>query len=285
MPEPRRLIVNADDGGLHPAVNRAIVRAHREGVVTSTTILAGGPAFAEAVAACRECPGLGIGVHLCLVDQRPVLKPEQVPSLVDREGRMWASHTGFAARWFTGRIRRDEARRELEAQVARLADSGLPLTHLDSHQHLHLLPGIASLVPELAQRFAIRAVRLPAETVHPAGPARGSAARRVQGRVVYHLARACRRQWRLAGLACPDHFAGFEAGGRFAREAWLGLIPRLPEGVTEVMVHPGEDTGALQRATGWGYHWGEELDALINPEIRDLLTRRGVQLVHFGAFS
>jgi len=281
MPESRRLIVNADDFALHPSVNRAILLAHREGIVTSTTILAGGMAFFDAGEELKSCPELGIGVHLCLVDQKPVLKPEEVPSLVDHEGRFCASYAGFLKRYLLRQVPLEQVRRELEAQVGRIRDLGLKITHLDSHQHLHLLPGIARIVADVARKFDIRCIRVPAEQVKGhQGPT--SFTRRLQGRLVFRLAQKRRREFSRQGFRFPDHFFGFSQGGKMLLNDWLKLLPRLPAGASEVMVHPGADTQELRACFGWGYHWGEELQALIHPQLRLLIMQQNIQLINYG---
>ncbi len=281
MPESRRLIVNADDFALHPSVNRAIILAHREGIVTSTTILAGGMALFDAIEELKACPNLGIGVHLCLVDQRPVLNPDEVPSLVDRNGKFCASYPAFIRKYLLGQIRLAQVRREFEAQVARIRDLGLAMTHLDSHQHLHLLPGISAVTAEIARKFAIRCIRIPAEeTAAMRGPS--SLGRRIQGKIVFRLAQKRRREFARAGFRFPDHFFGFQRGGTLLLDDWLKLVPRLPAGVSEIMVHPGVDTQQLRTDLGWGYHWGEEFQALTHPQLRLLIMQQNIELIHYG---
>lgn len=281
MTAPKRLIVNADDFALHPSANLAILKAHREGIVTSTTILAGGMAFFDSLGDLKDCSGLGIGVHLCLVDQKPVLEASQVPSLVDENGRFTLSYGAFVKKLAMRRIDLSEVRRELEAQVGRVLDHGLKITHLDSHQHLHLLPGICGIVAEISRKFGVRRVRLPAEIVLP-GCESTSRLRRLQGRLVYRLARKRRREFKKAGLKSTDHFIGFDCGGCFCREQWFNLIPNLPPGDTEVMVHPGQDAHLLEDMTRWGYRWEEELAALTDPRLKVLLQDHGIQLINYG---
>lgn len=281
MPESKRLIVNADDYGLHPAVNQAVVLAHREGIVTSTTILAGGKAFFVDLTELKSCPQLGTGIHLCLVDQEPVLPPDEIPSLVDKSGRLYASYGGFLKKLTLGQIKLKEVRAELEAQIRRVVEAGLTVTHFDSHQHLHLLPGISRIVVELGKKYNVRGVRIPAEVHPPAGTAPFHL-RWLQGKMILNLAVGRRREFLREGLISPDYFIGFSGGGQFTLAQWLKLIPTLRDGVTEVMVHPGADTDELQRQTGWGYHWDEELQALTHPALKLLLDSYHVELINYG---
>jgi len=281
MPDAKRLIVNADDFGIHPSVNRAIILAHREGIVTSTTILAGGAAFFDSAEELKSCPDLGVGVHLCLVDQRSVLSPEQVPSLVDETGRFAKSYSVFIKRLVLGGIKLREVQLELEAQIARIRDLGLTITHLDSHQHLHLLPGISGMVAQIGRKFGIRGIRIPAEMPLPGSPT-PSLLRRLQGGFINSLAEKRRREFRRQGFVFPEQFFGFSRGGNFLLADWRRLIPQLPAGATEVMVHPGGNTAELRASLGIGYHWGEEFQALTHPEVRLLLMQHRIELINYG---
>jgi predicted glycoside hydrolase/deacetylase ChbG (UPF0249 family) len=215
------------------------------------------------------------------VDQKPVLNPGRIPSLVDENGRFHVAYGTFLRRLVLGRIRLPEVQQELEAQISLVLDHGLNITHLDSHQHLHLLPGISGVIAQIGKRTGIKRVRIPAEVVVP-GCESSSRLRQIQGRLIYRLAQSRRRMFRRAGFTSPDHFFGFDCGGRFRLDNWIKLIPQLPEGVSEVMVHPGDNTAALEEMTRWGYLWEEELAALTDPRVRELLDKYKVQLINFG---
>ena len=171
--EPRRLavIISADDFGLAPAINEGVLLAHRRGCLTSASLSVAGPAAAEAARVAGECPDLGVGLHLTLIDERPVLPPEAIPSLAGRNGRLPPDALGFAGRWFGGRIRRRDLRQEVRAQIARLLELGIRPTHLDSHQHLHVLPGVLEIVMQEMTRAGLARMRNPLElaTVDRAG--------------------------------------------------------------------------------------------------------------------
>jgi hopanoid biosynthesis associated protein HpnK len=271
-----RLIVHADDFGLSEAVNRAVVAAHEHGIVTSTSIMAGGAAFEHAVALARSHPSLDVGVHLTLTEQRPVAA--NVPSLLDEDGKLAAHATELARRRALGKISMADVRSELEAQIGRVLDAGLAPTHLDGHQHVHVLPGVAQVVVELARAHGIRAVRYPAE--------------RVRGYMLRNPARAKRlaEQLAVAGFSAlsplkalrrSDDFVGFYFGGRLNERNLRTVLEHLrPRGTTELMCHPGfEDPES--RYGHWGYAWAEEAAALSSPAIRGLLTARGVRLIGY----
>ena len=277
----KRLIVNADDFGLHAAVNRGIRDAHSGGIVTSTSLMAGGAAFDEAVAIARDCPELGVGVHLTLVGARPVAPMPAVASLVDGEGKFCESYPVFLRRYLQGTVRRDEVERELTAQIEKVTRAGIRPTHLDSHQHLHVVPGISGMVLDLARRFTIPAVRIPAEPLGFFGGMSFSAGR-VAGRSgLTVLAGLFRRRALAAGLKTPEHFFGMLAGGQLNETALQTILQRLPAGTSEIMCHPGRPDTALAREYSWGYHWSDELAALCAPRTRQILEGNGVRLISF----
>ena len=275
----KRLIVNADDFGLHSSVNRGIRDAHSGGIVTSTSLMAGGEAFDEAVAIAQDCPELGVGVHLTLVGARPVASA--VVSLVDGEGNFCASYPVFLRRYLQGIVKRAEVARELAAQIEKVTRAGIRPTHLDSHQHLHVVPGISAIVLDLARRFAIPAIRIPAEPLGFFGGLSFSVGR-VAGRSgLTVLAGLFRRRALAAGLKTPDHFFGMLAGGQLNETALQNILQQLPAGTSEIMCHPGRPDAALARQYSWDYHWSDELAALCAPQTRRLLQENGVRLISF----
>ena len=278
----KRLIVNADDFGIHAAVNRGIAAGYNVGIITSTSLMAGGAAFADAVRVVGECPGLGVGVHLTLVGGGyPVLSTQSVPSLLDETGRFLPSHPVFIARYLAGKINLAEVERELTAQVEKICDAGIVPTHFDSHQHLHVLPGIFAVVTKLAARFDIRAIRKPAEPICFFGGMMPSPGR-VAGRCALSLLAAwSMRNAKLAGLAVTDCFYGMLAGGQLNENRLQALIDSLPEGASEIMTHPGLGGEELTQIFPWGYHWEEELKALLSPKVRERIRNGNVQLISF----
>jgi hopanoid biosynthesis associated protein HpnK len=271
-----RLIVHADDFGLSEAVNRAVLAAHENGIVTSTSIMAGGDAFAHAAALANGRPSLDVGVHLTLTEQRPVAA--SVPSLVNADGRFAPHATQFAKRYLRGEIALADVRAELDAQIRRAREHGITPTHLDGHQHVHVLPGIARVVADLARAHGIRAVRVPAE--------------RLRGYMLKDLSRLKRVAEQLAigalGALAPlaalrrvDRFVGFYFGGRLNEENLRTVLTHLPARATvELMCHPGLDDPASPYSH-WGYSWAAETAALTSPGVRGLLAERGVRLIGY----
>lgn len=271
-----RLIVHADDFGISESVNQGIVDAHRRGIVTSTSVMANGAAFEHAVALAKGCPTLDVGVHLTLTEEAPVGEP--AAGLVGANGRFPPHALQFAARYAAGKIPLRAVRAELHAQIRRVLDRGLPVSHLDGHQHVHVLPGIARVVAELAKANGIRTVRYPAE--------------RVRGYMLRNLAGARRLAEQIAlGAFCAlsplrelkriDEFVGFYFGGRLDEANLATVLAGLPPGRTaELMCHPG-DHDPRGHYGHWHYSWTAERDALSSPRIRDLVLARGMQLISY----
>jgi chitin disaccharide deacetylase len=271
----RKLIIHADDLGISERVNAGIERAHRDGILTSTSIMAVGGAFDHAVELCQANPGLDIGVHLTLVEERPLTPVAQIPSLVDPSGRFHRTAFGFTGRYFSGRIKIDEVYRELDAQLRRVRDSGIAISHLDSHQHVHMLPGLFDVTTRLARENGIPAIRIPRERLHPSLMRHApSAARVLQQLVLNGFCRVARSK--LTGLYHTDHFAGFLFGGRLDRAHLDAVLDSLPDtGLAELMCHPGEADPSDCYAH-WGYSGPAELEALVDPELPARLQQLGI---------
>jgi predicted glycoside hydrolase/deacetylase ChbG (UPF0249 family) len=267
-----KLIVNADDFGISEAVNRGIVDAHDRGIVTSTSLMATGSAFEHAVELARSRPRLAVGVHLTLTEQRP-LTPAL--GLVTADGTFPPHTAQLLRRTMSRRIPLPDVRRELAAQIRRVGDAGIAISHLDGHQHVHVLPGVARVVADLAAEHGIAAVRYPAERLRGYMLRNAKYWRRVAEQAALNL--FCRAA-PLERLRRSDGFVGFYFGGRLDEASLATVLDHLPaDGTVELMCHPGADD---MRPTGdWQYAWAAERAALMSPRIRQLLLARGVHLV------
>jgi hopanoid biosynthesis associated protein HpnK len=267
----RRLIVNADDFGLHRGINAGVLTAHREGVVTSASLSTNGAAFSDAVALAQASPSLAVGVHLTLVGEPPVSDPKLLPTLAP-DGRLPHYFTSLFRRLLLGRIDLAEIERELVAQVARASDAGIVVSHLDSHQHAHLHPTIAPIVARVARRFGIRAVR---------------AARRIVGRgalrplLLAPFSRLAAARFRKESLRTPDVCLGLRETGSLDEARLLELLERLPTGSSELVCHPGTDDQAIARDYAWGFRWDEETRALTSPRVKEKIRASGITLVSY----
>ena len=267
---PRLLIVNADDYGLTEQVSRGVLRAHREGIVTSTSCLVLAPGFATSGKWLLEEARLGVGVHLATVgEDPPLLTAKEVPSLVDRHGRLPSSWRVFLARATAGRIDRADLAREFRAQLEAVQQLGLDVTHLDTHQHLHLWPLVREVVLDLAVEAGIPAVRVPRSTT--AFPGAG----------VNFLAGELARRASARGLAFPTQAAGVDEAGRMDHDRIEAALARLGASgadACELSAHPGEADDPERQRYAWDYRWEDELAALTAPSAHDAVERHGFTL-------
>lgn len=270
---PRRLIVNADDFGANPPRNVGIVEAHLRGVVTSATVLVGLPAASDAAARSRLAPRLGTGLHLNLTEGRPVGTGYR--TLTGPDGAFWGKESA-RERFKQGRMDPEEIRREGIAQMDRMRELGLAVSHVDGHHHVHVYPGVMRVLAGILRERAVRWIRLPAEVVGGAGI---PAARRAALAEYAALTPPARRIALEAGLGTTQGFLGLTLMGQISVEALLRALAQAPEGVTEIMVHPGyADPG-----TG-GFSGAEreaELAVLTDPALREGLGRLGIALVSY----
>ncbi len=254
MSRPKLLIVNADDFGFTPDVNQGIVEAHRNGIVTATTLMAGGAAFDDAVALARATPTLDVGCHLVLVGGRSLVAPGRslpagVPELL-----------GAVA------LRRISIYDELVAQVEKILGAGLSPTHLDTHKHAHMLPSVARALARVSREYRIEWVRRPLDF-----PLAGA-----------YLAARLRR----GGCRMTDHFTGFRLTGRLDKASLASLIRGLPDGTTELMCHPGYLGVSLEAArTRLKASRQRELEALTSPEAKAAMRAAGVQLMDYRSLT
>jgi hopanoid biosynthesis associated protein HpnK len=244
-----RLIVNADDFGLTPGVNRAIVELHQAGVLPSTTLMAKASATSEAIAMARATPTLGVGCHVVLVDGDPVLPPGDIPTLIDkRTGRFRVSLGDFLTRLFTGRIRPAEIEAEAAAQIARLQDSGLRLTHVDTHKHTHMFPPVLRPVLRAARAAGIRAVRNPFEPEWAVrATPRASWMRVAEVFALRQLGPYFRRLIGREKFATTDGTIAVVGTGTLDSDAVRSLLRELPEGTWELVTHPGYNDADLDK--------------------------------------
>lgn len=266
-----RLIVNADDFGRSHAINQAVFYAHREGILTTASLMVNGDAFDEAVALARMHPHLGVGLHLTLVCGRPALPPEEIPGLVQNQGAFSEQAVSAGFRYFFQRRLAAELEREIAAQFAKFHRTGLALDHVNGHLNMHLHPAVFGILMRHASEWGIKAVRL---TADPLGPnlriARGRWVYRLSHAAVFGaLSRWARRTLERQHIRFAPAVFGLLQTGCVTEEYLVQLLPRLPAGDSEIYAHPCVETSK------------EELAALISPKMRDLLAQRQIQLIRY----
>jgi predicted glycoside hydrolase/deacetylase ChbG (UPF0249 family) len=255
-----RLIVNADDFGWSPDVNDGIVHAHRKGILTATTMMAGGAAFDDAVALARGNSTLDIGCHLTLLQTTSVLTGQPLPLTLPDLLRAIA----------LGRL---YVYGELAAQVRKIIAAGLAPTHLDTHKHTHILPVVASAVARIVREFGIRWVRRPFDFGLTSG---------LPAWLMRTQKSGLQRKLRAVGAVSTEHFAGFALTGSLDEAAVLRLISELPEGTTELMCHPGFCRAELMASTTRLKESREiELKALTSAAVREAIAARGIELANY----
>lgn len=268
------LVVNADDYGLTEGVSRAILDAHRRGVVTSTSVLAPGPAFGRTVGWLRDEPGLGCGVHLAVVgEDPPLLSAGEIPTLVDSRGRLRPSWRAFLPLAAAGRIDPEDLRREFSAQFDAVVGAGVAVDHLDTHQNLHLWPPVADVVLELGDERGVRRIRSTRSTAR--GPV-GLTVRRLGARLDAELRR---RGWTTTAAT-----TGLDQAGRLDLGAMVGALASLAAtraSSAELATHPGLREDPARDRYRWGYLWGDEHEALCSATVRAAIGELGFRLGTF----
>jgi len=287
----KNLIVGADDLGWTEGVNRGILDAFRGGIVTSTSLLANGMAFTDAVSAAKLAPGLGLGVHLNLSDGAPVADRESVKSLLDDNGNFAGGPESLLLKRARRSLVLAEVELEWDAQIRKVRDAGIQPTHLDGHKHVHMLPGLFEIALRQAKKHGIEAIRVSLE--ESSLRAALSSGRKqnptvvmkqgVQARGLKLLARDAREQAERAGIATADYFCGIAQTGELTRDGLELFLKSLPEGTTELMCHPGYADETLQKtATRLQASRQKELELLTDRRIRNLVALQGIRLIDYG---
>jgi hopanoid biosynthesis associated protein HpnK len=270
----RRVVFAADDFGLSDGVNEAVERAHRDGILNAASLMVAGPAAEDAVRRARALPSLRVGLHLVVIEGPAVLRPADIPDLVDAQGQFPSDPFRLGVNYFfRPRVRRQLAA-EVRAQFGAFAATGLTLDHANAHKHMHLHPTVGRLMIDIGREFGLPALRVPAE--RPAVLARCGTRIGLGGHALYHWSRLLRRQAQVAGIATNDHCFGLAWSGHMTVERVRRLMAELPEGLSEVYFHPGvRQDAALQRLMA-DYEHEAELAALLD---RSLL---GISPLHGG---
>ena len=280
-----RLVVTADDFGLSPLINRGIVQAHRAGIVTATALLVNAPATDEAVELAAQTPGLQIGLHLGIVEGYALTAAhssitDSLPYFGDGRICLHRHWRPFLRRYMAGKIRFSDLEAEFETQIQRfhqLFPSVDAIPFLNSTQHLHILPGISGIVIRLCKKYRIKNLRVPHRLIHE--PATFS--RRVLSLPYSVLGSLFACKCRAAGIGHADYFAGFLRCGHQDEKSLRAIIARVPDGTTELMLHPGFDDDALRGSLPWAYadfDWLSELTAACDPAVRHEIKDRGILL-------
>lgn len=277
----KQLIINADDFGIHPVVNEAVRKAATEGILTSTSLMAGGDAFDEAVEMARSMSSLGIGIHLTLVGGiKSVLPPSEVPSLTWDNGVFCHDYGKLIVRDLEGKILLSEVYAEWDAQIQKIMNTGLPVTHMDGHQHMHMWPHFYPIARDLAKKYHISCMRVPDEDVL-FGMKDGHIIRWAAKNGLSLLSRMHRPDLKKNHIRTNDHFFGMLYGGHLSPERFAKFILQTKPGITEIMCHPSADTRAMEDTFHWGYHGEDELAGLLADINRELIAKKQISLISY----
>ena len=268
---PRRLIVNADDFGRSASINEAVIRAHREGILTTASLMVNEPAFEEAVSLARRDPTLGVGLHLTLLCGHSALAPKDIPGLVNSGGQFTRNPASAGFRYFFVRSLREQLRREIHAQFQKFRAARLPLDHVNGHLHLHLHPTIFRILMADAAQLGIKHLRL---TFDPfrlnLRLASGHLGYRALHVAIFHpLSARARPALSRLGIRHTSAVFGLLQNARVDEPYVSRLLPLLPAGDSELYSHPSLDESRT------------EFDALVSPRVRELVQTLGIKLIRY----
>jgi hopanoid biosynthesis associated protein HpnK len=278
----KHLVVTADDFGADLAVNEAVEEAHARGVLSAASLMVAAPAADDAVARARRLPRLRVGLHLVLVEGRPASDPAKVPDLVGPDGRFRTGMGALAVDIFFKPAARRQLEAEVAAQFAAYAATGLPLDHVNTHKHFHLHPTILAAILKIGPRFGLKALRAPVEpqavlaSVEPG-------AKLPPAWVTAPWAALGRARARRAGLAVPDQVFGLQWSGAMSADRLAGVIRHLPDGLSEIYLHPAKAEAYPGSAPG--YRYIEEFEALVDPAVVAAAQQSGAALGGFTDFA
>ena len=284
----RRLIVNADDFGFTLGVNRAIVEAHARGIVTSSTLMATGPAFEDAARLAKTIPRLSVGCHVVLIDGEPVLDAKLLPSLTGADGAGFRDGLkSFGLRALAGRLDAGEIQAEASAQIRKLQSAGIDVSHVDTHKHTHLFPAVLRPLLRAARTCGVRAIRNPFGPRQPLKTFQLAArpslwTRYAEVRILRPLATKFRNAAQREGLLTPDGTLGIVVTGALDEKLFRAIAAAIPEGTWEFVCHPGYNDDDLRSAKTRLRESREiELSVLTMPEARELLSNHGISLISY----
>ena len=263
----KRVTFSADDFGMTPAVNEAVEQAHRDGILHQASLMVAGAAAGDAIRRARALPSLRVGLHLVVIEGPPVSPPSDIPDLVDASGLFPSDQAWLGFRYFFRPAVRRQLAREIRAQFAAFAATGLTLDHANAHKHMHLHPTVGRMMIEIGREFGLQKVRIPAEP--PAVLALAGTRAGIGDRALYAWTRVLRRQARAAGMITNDHCFGLAWSGHMTRDRVKRLLEHLPDGTSELYFHPATQRDAVLTRLMPDYEHEAELATLLDQGLRD----------------
>jgi hopanoid biosynthesis associated protein HpnK len=277
----KRLIVTADDFGRSLAVNEAVEEAHATGILTAASLMVGADAACDAIDRAKRHPGLGVGLHLVVICGKSVLPSAEIPDLVDAKGEFDTNLVRAGFRYFfLPKVRRQLAQ-EIRAQFEAFRDSGLELDHVNAHNHLHLHPTVLGMIISIGRDYGLRTVRVPNEPVEIPGATPLSISGRLYGAFLGIWLESMRKRLLGADVRINDYVFGIRDSGNMVRERLLLLLQDLPNGVTEIFLHPARGSWDGVEAAAAQYRFEDEFQALVDPAVKSAVTASGANLITF----
>jgi hopanoid biosynthesis associated protein HpnK len=276
----RRAIFSADDFGLSLAVNDGIERAHREGILSTASLMVAGDATADAIRRAHAMPGLRVGLHLVVIEGPAALPPSGIAALLGDDGQFPSDQLRLGLRYAFSRTARAQLAREVAAQFRAFAASGLPLDHANAHKHMHLHPAVGALLIAAGREHGLSAIRIPAEPAQVM--TRLGVPQSLGARALLGWTQLLRVQARRAGLLTNDHAFGIAWSGGMTEERMLRLIPLLPPGLSEIYFHPAARRDPLLDRLMPTYAHEDEMAALLSPALRAAAGQAGVEVTTYS---
>ncbi|MHC4267839.1 MAG: carbohydrate deacetylase [Planctomycetota bacterium] len=281
----KQLIVNADDFGLTSEVNHGIIQCFKKGIVTSASLLAVGEGFFDAVQLIKKNPLLDVGAHLTLTEETSILSKQEIPTLVDDYGKFRKNTYQFFYDYIRKRILKSEVKKEFEAQIVKIYKSGIKISHIDSHQHIHLFPDILDIVLELARKYGIKYIRCPNERIEFSNIFIAKKIPRLIQQITLNSFCFFARN-RLKRYAV-DHFFGFFDGGHLEKCRLLKILAKQHNGISEIMCHPGSylNGKTSKKYSHWNYNWQDELKCLLDKDVINVIKQKRIKLISFSEIN
>jgi hopanoid biosynthesis associated protein HpnK len=283
----KRLILSADDFGMSPGINAAVLQAHHQGILSDAGLMVNGAAAENAVELARATPSLSVGLHLVLAQGRAALPPAQIPDLVDGDGFFRVHPIRTALGYFLTPGVRVQLEHEITAQIEKFLAGGLALSHIDGHLNLHMHPTVLKIILSLAPRYGVRALRLTREPLARALRLdhRRFARKLAEGISFNALGLYARRRLAGAGIRHPDRVFGLHQTGHVTESYLSRLLPRLGTGVTEIYSHPARLDAEARRWRPPDYDSEGELAALTSPQLTELIRTSGIERISYRALG
>jgi chitin disaccharide deacetylase len=281
----KQLIVTADDFGLSKFVNEAVEFGHTRGILTAASLMASGPAFGDALGRARRLPTLGVGLHLTLVNGRPILPPAQIPGLVGRDGRFFDDPVKVGVKLYFSRDLQRQAEAEISAQFNRFRESGLVMDHVNGHLHFHMHPVVARILTQLTPAFGSPPIRIPLEPALFLAMAEHRWMRLSTWLFRLLMTRPLRGRATAAGSAINDHVFGLCDSGAMNEARVLALLQHMPEGVSEFYFHPATERWSGPDNLPASYQPEAEFAALTSSAVRAKVAEIGAKLIPFRGLT